>query len=81
MQAYATPFLSLAGHVLCAWQMGWAALKARAAQEGGNSEPFYRAKLAAADFALRQWLPVGRANRSVIEAGMESLADYQVTLS
>jgi len=81
VQAYATPFLSLAGHVLCAWQMGRAALKARAAQEGGNSDPFYRTKLAAADFALRQWLPVGRANRSVIEAGMQSLADYQVTLS
>ncbi|MCC5882167.1 MAG: acyl-CoA dehydrogenase [Halomonas sp.] len=80
IQAYATPFLSLAGHVLCAWQMGRAALKARAAQAGGSSEPFYQAKLAAADFALRQWLPVGRANRSVIEAGMASLADYEVAL-
>ncbi|MBZ0329333.1 acyl-CoA dehydrogenase [Halomonas sp. ANAO-440] len=80
IQAYATPFLSLAGHVLCAWQMGRAALKARAAQAAGSNEPFYQAKLAAADFALRQWLPVGRANRSVIEAGMACLADYEVTL-
>ncbi|MBA2779586.1 acyl-CoA dehydrogenase [Billgrantia kenyensis] len=81
IQAYATPFLSLAGHVLCAWQMGRAALRASAAQASGNSEPFYQAKQAAADFALRHWLPVGRANRSVIEAGMKSLADYRVTPS
>ena len=76
VQAYATPFLNLAGHVLCAWQMGQSALKASAAQSAGSSEPFYQAKLAAADFALRQWLPVGRANRSVIEAGMASLAGF-----
>ncbi|MCE8016022.1 acyl-CoA dehydrogenase [Halomonas sp. MCCC 1A17488] len=81
VQAYATPFLTLAGHVLCAWQMGRAALKARAALAEGSSEPFYRAKLAAADFALRQWLPLGRANRSVIEAGMQSLIDFPVTAS
>ena len=81
IQAYATPFLNLAGHVLCAWQMGRAALKASAARAGGSSEPFYQAKLAAADYALRQWLPVGRANRSVIEAGMASLANFDVTSS
>ncbi|QTP58430.1 acyl-CoA dehydrogenase [Billgrantia antri] len=79
IQAYATPFLSLAGHVLCAWQMGRAALKASVALAGGSDDPFYPAKLAAADFALRQWLPVGRANRSVIEAGMASLAAFNVT--
>ena len=81
IQAYATPFLNLAGHVLCAWQMGRAALKASAAQAGGSNDPFYAAKLAAADYALRQWLPVGRANRSVIEAGMEGLVGYKITAS
>ncbi|NLC20468.1 MAG: acyl-CoA dehydrogenase [Halomonadaceae bacterium] len=79
VQAYATPFLSLAGHVLCAWQMGQAALKASAALAGGSDDPFYQGKLAAADYALRQWLPVGRAQRSVIEAGMDSLANFSVT--
>ena len=79
VQAYATPFLSLTGHVLCAWQMGRAALKASAALAGGSDDPFYQAKLLAADYALRQWLPVGRAQRSVIEAGMESLANFSVT--
>ena len=79
VQAYATPFLSLAGHVLCAWQMGQAALKASAALAGGSDDPFYQGKLAAADYALRQWLPVGRAQRSVIEAGMDSLASFSVT--
>ncbi|WP_136253366.1 acyl-CoA dehydrogenase [Onishia niordana] len=75
VQAYATPFLSLAGHVLCAWQMGQAALAADAALiAGSGDQAFYRAKVASADFALRHWLPVGRANRAVIEAGIDSLS-------
>ncbi|WP_346301666.1 acyl-CoA dehydrogenase, partial [Halomonas sp. BM-2019] len=76
VQAYATPFLNLAGHVLCAWQMGQAALKASAAIANGRDEPFYQAKLQSADYAIRQWLPVGRAQRAVIEAGMASLAVF-----
>ncbi|AXY43027.1 acyl-CoA dehydrogenase [Halomonas sp. JS92-SW72] len=76
VQAYATPFLNLAGHVLCAWQMGQAALKASAAVAAGRDEPFYRAKRQSADYAIRQWLPVGRAQRAVIEAGMASLAAF-----
>ncbi|MFO7649057.1 acyl-CoA dehydrogenase [Halomonas campaniensis] len=76
VQAYATPFLNLAGHVLCAWQMGEAALKASAAIASGRDEPFYRAKQQSADYAIRQWLPVGRAQRAVIEAGMASLAAF-----
>ncbi|HSH46998.1 MAG TPA: acyl-CoA dehydrogenase C-terminal domain-containing protein, partial [Halomonas sp.] len=73
VQALATPFLSLAGHVLCAWQMGLAALKADAALAAGSDDDFYRTKLAGADFALRHWLPLGRAQRAVIDAGMENL--------
>jgi len=76
VQAYATPFLSLAGHVLCAWQMGRAALAATAAIANGRDEPFYQAKRQAADYAIRQWLPQGRAQRAVIEAGMASLAAF-----
>ena len=76
VQAYATPFLSLAGHVLCAWQMGRSALAAIAARKAGSDDPFYTTKLASADFALRHWLPVGRAQRAVIEAGMESLVAF-----
>lgn len=78
VQAYATPLLSLAGHVLCAWQMGRAALKAQQAVDAGSDDDFYRRKLASADFAIRQWLPVGRAQRQVIEAGMQSLAAFTV---
>ncbi|SFU41504.1 acyl-CoA dehydrogenase [Halomonas korlensis] len=77
VQAYATPFLSLAGHVLCAWQMGRAALAATAAQQAGSSDPFYAAKRQSADYAIRQWLPVGRAQRAVIESGTASLAAFQ----
>ncbi|MBB3229261.1 acyl-CoA dehydrogenase [Halomonas stenophila] len=75
VQAHATPLLTLTGHVLCAWQMGRAALKAEAALADGSADPFYRAKLASADFALRHWLPVGRAQLAGIEAGMTRLAD------
>ncbi|WFM70362.1 acyl-CoA dehydrogenase [Halomonas sp. CKK8] len=81
VQAYATPFLSLAGHVLCAWQMGRASLAATAALQAGREvsgqpDPFYTAKRQGADYAIRQWLPVGRAQRAVIEAGMASLAAF-----
>lgn len=78
IQAYATPFLSLAGHVLCAWQMGQAALKASAAQASGSADPFYATKRQSADYVIRQWLPVGRAQRAVIEAGMTSLAAFDI---
>jgi alkylation response protein AidB-like acyl-CoA dehydrogenase len=78
VQAYATPFLNLAGHVLCAWQMGEAALKAQAAIDEGASDPFYTQKLVCADYVLKQWLPVGRAQRAVIDAGMQCLSDFAV---
>ncbi|ATJ83541.1 acyl-CoA dehydrogenase [Halomonas beimenensis] len=74
LQAVATPFLSLTGHVLCAWQMGRAALKAEATLAAGSTDAFYTTKLAAADHALRQWLPIGRAQRAVIEAAPARLA-------
>ena len=56
--------------------MGRAALVAEAALLDGSTDPFYRAKLAAADYALRHWLPVGRAQRAVIEAGVDGLTHY-----
>ncbi|MDP1125460.1 acyl-CoA dehydrogenase C-terminal domain-containing protein, partial [Klebsiella pneumoniae] len=59
--------------------MGRAALKASAAQASGSQEPFYSAKRQSADYAIRQWLPVGRAQRAVIEAGMASLAAFDAT--
>ncbi|WP_046079943.1 acyl-CoA dehydrogenase [Halomonas sp. HG01] len=75
VQACATPFLSLAGHVLCAWQLGRSALRAEAAlADGSGDADFYRAKLVAAEFGLRQWLPEGRARLAAIEAGMGGLA-------
>jgi len=79
VQAYATPLLNLAGHVLCAWQMGSAALHATSALQKGSDEPFYRAKLCSANFVITQWLPNGRAQRAVIEAGMQCLSDFELT--
>ncbi|WP_027966623.1 acyl-CoA dehydrogenase [Halomonas halocynthiae] len=73
VQALASPFLSLTGHVLCAWQMGQAALKAQAELEAGSEDDFYRTKLASAEFALHHWLPLGRAQRTVIDAGAQCL--------
>ncbi|BBI60270.1 hypothetical protein HSBAA_15760 [Vreelandella sulfidaeris] len=78
VQAYATPFLNLAGHVLCAWQMGQAALSAQAALNNGSNDPFYTSKLRSAEFAITQWLPVGRAQRAVIEAGTQCLSEFEV---
>ncbi|MGO2007664.1 acyl-CoA dehydrogenase [Vreelandella alkaliphila] len=79
VQAYATPLLNLAGHVLCAWQMGNAALHATKALQKGSDEPFYRVKLSSANFVITQWLPAGRAQRAVIEAGMQCLSDFELT--
>lgn len=79
VQAYATPLLNLAGHVLCAWQMGNAALHATNALQKGSDEPFYRVKLSSANFVITQWLPAGRAQRAVIEAGMRCLSDFELT--
>ncbi|GEK50189.1 acyl-CoA dehydrogenase [Vreelandella venusta] len=79
VQAYATPLLNLAGHVLCAWQMGNAALHATNALQKGSDEPFYRVKLSSANFVITQWLPAGRAQRAVIEAGMQCLSDFELT--
>ena len=56
--------------------MAVAALKAGAAIASGRDEPFYRAKQQSADYAIRQWLPVGRAQLAVIDAGMASLAAF-----
>lgn len=78
VQGYATPFLNLAGHVLCAWQMGQAALSAQAALNNGSDDPFYTAKMRSAEFAIMQWLPIGRAQRAVIEAGIQCLSDFEV---
>ncbi|HCR96163.1 MAG: acyl-CoA dehydrogenase [Halomonas sp.] len=78
VQGYATPLLNLAGHVLCAWQMGQAALSAQAAIGQGTTDPFYKAKLLSAQFVITQWLPVGRAQRAVIEAGIQCLSDFEI---
>ena len=78
VQAYATPFLNLTGHVLCAWLMGESALKAHASIAQGSNDPFYTQKLCSAEYVITQWLPVGRAQRAVIEAGMQCLSGFDV---
>jgi hypothetical protein len=76
IQAFATPFLYLTGHVLCAWLMGRSALKAQMAlHDTPPDSAFYRMKLSSADFALRHWLPLGRAQLAVIEAGVSTLGE------
>ena len=77
VQAYATPLLNLTGHVLCAWQMGESALKAQASIAQGSNDPFYTQKLCSAEYVITQWLPVGQAQRAVIEAGMQCLNGFE----
>jgi len=57
--------------------MGQAALCARAAMQNGIEDPFYTGKMRSAEFAITQWLPVGRAQRAVIEAGLQCLGDFE----
>lgn len=76
VQALATPFLKLLGHVLCAWQMGQAALVAQAAIDAGGDDAFYVQKRLSASFVIGQWLPEGRAQRAVLEADMQCLDDF-----
>ena len=54
----------------------FAALHAQQAVDGGSDEPFYRAKLCSAEFAIHQWLPVGRAQHAVIEAGWHCFGQF-----
>ena len=58
--------------------MGQSALRAQAALNNGSGDPFYTAKLRSAEFAITQWLPVGRAQRAVIEAGTQCLSEFEV---
>ncbi len=76
VQAFATPFLTLLGHVLCAWQMGQAALAAQTAMDAGDDDPFYAQKRNSAAFVINQWLPEGRAQRAVIDAGLQCLDNF-----
>lgn len=67
--AGAVPFLHLFGIVAGGWQMGRAALIAQARQAGGDSDPFWPAKLATARFFADHFLVQAPALSSTITAG------------
>jgi butyryl-CoA dehydrogenase len=72
--AGAVPYLKLCGVVLGGWQLGRAALVARARLEGGD-DPFYRGKIAAARFFADHVLSTAGALGTAIEAGGAGLLD------
>jgi len=67
--AGAVPFLHLFGIVAGGWQMGRAALIAQARKAGGDSDPFWPAKLATARFFADHFLVQAPALSSTITAG------------
>jgi alkylation response protein AidB-like acyl-CoA dehydrogenase len=69
---HATPFLFSFGEVVCAWQLlRHAEIAARRVDE----DPFYRGKVAAARFFVRQVAPLVAARRSAAEAEDGSLME------
>jgi len=67
--AGAVPFLHLFGIVAGGWQMGRAALIARERKAGGDSDPFWPAKLATARFFADHSLVLAPALSSSITSG------------
>ena len=62
-------YMMLTGYVCGGWQMGRAALAARARLASGDDEGFCRAKIATARFYAEQILPKANALLSVVESG------------
>jgi len=72
--AGSVPYLKLAGVVLGGWQMGRAALAARARLDAGDGDAdFYRAKIATARFFAEHLLPQADAYRAAIVEGAASV--------
>ena len=62
-------YMMLTGYVCGGWQMGRAALAARARLASGDDEGFCRSKIATARFYAEQILPKANALLSVVESG------------
>jgi hypothetical protein len=67
--AGAVPFLHLFGIVAGGWQMGRAALIAQARQAGGDSDPFWAAKLATTRFFADHFLTQAAGLAESVVAG------------
>jgi len=65
------PYLKLAGTVVAGWNMARAALAAQAKMSGGDTDPFYPAKVATARFYADHILTLAPALRSSIVGGAE----------
>jgi alkylation response protein AidB-like acyl-CoA dehydrogenase len=78
--AGSVPYLKLAGNVIAGWNMARAALAAQAKISGGESDPFYPAKIATARFYADHILTLAPALRASIVGGAEgalALAEEQ----
>ena len=64
----AEPFLKLAGTVVGGWLMAKAAKVATDAIAAGSSDPFYREKLASAQFYMGHILPKSAGLRITVES-------------
>ena len=71
--AGSVPYLMLAGVVVGGWNMARAALVARAKIDGGDSDPFYAAKIKTARFYADHILTRAGGLRAAIVGGAESV--------
>jgi acyl-CoA dehydrogenase len=70
----AVPYLDLAVAVCGGWMMGKAALAAAAKIAAGDTDPFYRAKLASARFYADQQLPKAGGLAEIVVTGDAAIA-------
>jgi acyl-CoA dehydrogenase len=70
----AVPYLNLAVAVCGGWLMGKAALAAAARLAAGETDPFYRAKIASARFYADQSLPAALGYAETVMAGDAAIA-------
>jgi alkylation response protein AidB-like acyl-CoA dehydrogenase len=76
--SYASPYLQMFSQVVVAWQLVWqAAVAQRALDARPADEAFYRGKLAAAQYYLRNELPVVQATAGTIQGGERVALDCQ----
>ena len=74
--SYASPYLMMFSQLVVAWQLLWEAVVAQKALDAGTSEePFYRGKVAAAQFYVNNDLAYARATAAVIDSGDRAALD------
>ncbi len=74
--SHASPYLQMFSQLVIAWQLLWEAMVAQKALAAGSAEePFYRGKIAAAQFYMNNDLAYAEATAAVIRSGDRTALD------